>query len=357
MKILQVITSLCIGGAEKIITELVPAMIADGHQVDVLTFNGEDTYFKRSLEQKGIRIISFCNKRNYYNPIYIFRLIYVMRKYDIVHTHLTSPQFFCALANIITRKALITTEHSTYNRRRGSRFFSRVDRWMYSQYEAVICISEKVAENLVAFLGQKKINVVTIQNGINVKKYFDAPALGESKSVTGKTIITMVAAFRYEKDQETLIRAVKRLDESKYCLWLVGDGERHDELVEYIKSLKMDNRVRLWGNRDDVPSILKSSDIIVMSSRWEGFGLAAVEGMAAKKPVIASDVDGLAQIVQGAGLLFIPQNDEQLAQEIEKLSTDLSYYEMVANRCAARAMSYDISVMVRKYEDVYKTLS
>ena len=71
--------------------------------------------------------------------------------------------------------------------------------------------------------------------------------------------------------------------------------------------------------REDAISILKASDIVVMSSNFEGFGLAAVEGMAAGKPVIASDVEGLSNIVEGAGLLFEPHNEKDLAAKIRLL--------------------------------------
>lgn len=357
MKILHVITSLNIGGAEKLLTEIAPAMIKSGHQVDVLAFNGEDTNFKQILEGSGVRVISFCNEKRYYNPIYIWKLIWIIRKYDIVHTHLTSPQLFTAIANLFVCTKLVTTEHNTTNSRRGNALLSKVDRWMYNRYKAVIGISEKTEVNLKAFIGESKAKIVTIHNGIDVKKYGTASPLPDSEINTDKTIITMVAAFRPQKDQETLVRAVKKLDDSKYTLWLVGDGEKHDELVKYIADQGMSERVRLWGNRSDVPSILKSSDIVVMSSHWEGFGLAAAEGMAAGKPVIASNVDGLAQVVEGAGILFEPGNEKDLAKMIEQLSNDTEYYKVVAKRCSARAMDYDISKMVEGYMNVYKKIA
>ena len=81
-------------------------------------------------------------------------------------------------------------------------------------------------------------------------------------------------------------------------------GELFEEVSKYAAKSPVHENIRFWGNRSDVPILLRTSDIIVMSSHWEGFGLAAVEGMAAKKPVVASDVDGLKQIVDGAGLIF-----------------------------------------------------
>ena len=356
MKILHVITSLNIGGAEKLITEIVPAMIENGNQVDVLAFNGEDTNFKQMLESRGVHVISFCNEKKYYNPIYIWKLIWIIRKYDIVHTHLTSPQLFTAIANLFVGTKLVTTEHNTTNSRRGNALLSRVDRWMYNRYKAVIGISQKTEENLKEFIGESKAKIVTIHNGIDIQEYANASPLPDSEINTNKTSVTMVAAFRPQKDQETLVRAVKRLDASKYILWLVGDGEKHDQLVKYIEDQGMKDRVRLWGNRSDVPSILKSSDIVVMSSHWEGFGLAAAEGMAAGKPVIASNVDGLAQVVEGAGIIFEPGNDEQLANEIERLVQDKAYYDETSIRCSHQASLYDISKMVDSYLAVYNQI-
>ena len=110
------------------------------------------------------------------------------------------------------------------------------------------------------------------------------------------------------------------------------------------------------GIRNDIPQLLKASDIVVMSSHWEGFGLAAVEGMAAGKPVLASDVDGLAQVVEGAGILF-PQGDaETLAGMIQNLMKDHLYYQQVAERCLQRASDYDIQRTVNGYEEIYNTV-
>jgi glycosyltransferase involved in cell wall biosynthesis len=233
---------------------------------------------------------------------------------------------------------------------------SKVDRWMYNQYKVVICISEKTENNLRDFIGNTKSNMITIHNGINVSKYVNAAKLDKEVVGTDKTIITMVAAFRAEKDQETLVRAVKRLDESKYILWLVGDGEKHDALVQYIYDQGMTDRVRIWGNRNDVPSILKSSDIVVMSSHWEGFGLAAAEGMAAGNPVIATNVDGLAQVIGNAGILFTPEDDKQLADIIKRLSEDKILYDEVSAKCSKQAELFDISMMVSGYLSVYNSL-
>lgn len=165
----------------------------------------------------------------------------------------------------------------------------------------------------------------------------------------------MVAGFRYQKDQETLIRAFNNLPED-YELWLIGDGERRSIIEQCIKDNKLEDRVLLLGIRSDIPSLLKSVDVVVQSSHWEGFGLAAVEGMAAGKPVIASDVEGLAQVVEGAGILFPHGDDNALVSIIQQLSDDKDYYKQVAAKCWERAQMFDIQKMVDAYNEVYKGL-
>lgn len=88
MKILQVITSLQIGGAERLVTQMAIAMTEMGHTVDVCVFNGEETIFTKELHEKGIKVIGFGT--SVYNPLYVLKLAKLMRNYDIVHTHNSS---------------------------------------------------------------------------------------------------------------------------------------------------------------------------------------------------------------------------------------------------------------------------
>ena len=93
-----------------------------------------------------------------------------------------------------------------------------------------------------------------------------------------------------------------------------------------------------------------------MSSHFEGLSLSSVEGMCVGKPFIASDVDGLHEVVSGAGILFPHQNPEALAEVVIKLDKNHDQYQHVADTCRARASQYDISKMVDGYSTVYKSL-
>ena len=185
----------------------------------------------------------------------------------------------------------------------------------------------------------------------------NAEALSFTDYQTPRKVVTMVAGFRYQKDQDTLIRAMRHLPKEEYELWLVGDGERRGELEVLVANLGLNDQVKFWGIRGDVPSLLKRSDVVVMSSHYEGLSLSNIEGMSVGKPFIASDVDGLYEMTNGAGLLFAHGDDKQLAELIQTLMGDCVFYKQIATQCLLRAKLFDISKMVDGYMKVYEYLS
>lgn len=360
MKILQVITSLQIGGAEKLVVDMVPLMRKEGHSVDILLFNGVDTSFKKQLQEQGIRIFSFGYGSSVYNPKFIFRLIPIIKQYDIVHAHNTACQYFVAIAKFLVfenKTIIVTTEHSTNNRRRKIFGFKHFDKWMYSQYNAIVTISDKATENLIGFLNNR-YPIFTIYNGINIQNFiYNNPIDRETFNSTrhDDIVVCMIAGFRIEKDQDTLIKAMKLLPDN-YKLWLVGDGVRRTELEELVKSLNLYNRVFFSGIRSDIPQILKASDIIVMSSHWEGLSLSSLEGMSVGKPFIASDVDGLHETVNGYGLLFPHEDYQTLVKIILDLIKDKDYYKRVSDACLNRALQFDVQNTVNRYLNLYQRI-
>ncbi len=359
MKILHVITSLATGGAEKLMVDLLPRLRDAGHEVELAVFDGRITPFYEQLQHKGIPIHRFMpDGGSVYNPVNLWKLVRLIRQghYDIVHTHNTAPQLFAAIGSVLCSAVLCTTEHNTSNRRRGWRWYAAVDRWMYNRYRKVICISQKAEENLRQYIDHCKADILTINNGVDIAKYANATASPDLESIAvGSRKIMMVAGFREQKDQDTLIKSLKHLPED-FHLFLVGDGARRGELEALIENEGVFGRVHLLGLRSDVPQLLHAADYIVMSSHFEGLSLSSVEGMSVGKPFLASDVDGLREVVKGAGILFLHGDSAQLAREILALEADTSRYRAVATACRRRADNFDISTMAANYSNLYKSL-
>lgn len=362
MKILHIITSLRTGGAERLLVDLLPRFAAKGAEVDLLLFDSTRTAFFDELEANGIRIFSLGNGyRSMRNPFHLFRLGRFLKHYDIVHTHNTSCQLLTAAASVFCRPRarLVTTEHLSTNRRRVWRGFKWVDELMYSRYERIICVSDAVQKSLAAWLDRESLQakLQTIPNGIDLEKFRDAKADAKlQEQYRGRHIVLMVSAFRAQKDQPTLIRAMKRLSED-FVLLLAGEGECIGESKRLVRDLGLENRVLFLGDRKDIPALLSLAEVVVMSSFYEGLSLSSIEAMASGRPFVASDVAGLHEAVQGAGLLFPQGDDARLAELILRLSEDKTLCADVVSRCQERASLYDISRMANDYMRVYETLA
>ena len=355
MRILHVITSLRIGGAEKLMVDLLPRLRDLGNEVELAVFNGAQTQFVEQLEEAGIKIHKFDMNSNVYHLSNLIKLRSFFDEFDIIHTHNTACQLFAAIDSIGKNTILCTTEHNTSNRRRNIKGLKWADKWMYSRYQKIICISDQAEENLRNYLNSSSSKIITIYNGVNLRTFLNAKPDYSLKRNKDKIIITMVAAFRPQKDHQTLFKALKLLPDN-FELWVVGDGEIRKKVEKMCELEGVKERTIFWGLRKDVPTILKTSDIIVMSSHYEGLSLSNVEGMSCGRPFIASDVDGLREVVKGHGVLFPHQDYYTLAKEIIRLTEDKEYADRIINQCQAKAAEFDIKVMAEKYNDIYQEL-
>lgn len=360
MKILQVITSLRTGGAERMVVELSKRMAMAGDTVEVLLFDGTHTPMCDELQAEGVRMHALGMGENaMHNPLHTFRLRRFLRQnsYDIIHTHNTPCQFQAAICG--TGQSMITTEHNTSNRRRITSLFKPFDRWMYSHYRHIICVSEETRDELSRWLGREGFDtpMSVVPNGIDIERINNAlPAPDLVKD--GYFNVLMVSAFRPEKDQMTLIRAMKSLP-NNYSLFLAGGAElpEHKALMEACRQTAADlglgERVHFLGLRSDIPELLAASDVVVLSSRHEGMSLSILEAMASGKPLIASDVKGMREIVGGAGILFPEGDAETLAGAIWEVCENPEKAREIGERCRVRAQAYDIDETVRRYRELY----
>lgn len=355
MKILRVINNLNTGGAERSLETNVPIHIRNGYEMDVLVLDGTVTPFLKSLKEKNVSVFS-TGIRSLYNPWQIVRIANFIRKYDVVHVHLFPSLYWVALAKMVSgaKCHLVYTEHSTENRRRNKSILRLLDRFIYKRYERIIAISDATHRNLSIHLGDDS-RIITIANGVDLRPYekqyekvvFD----GCDEDVF---IITQIASFRRQKDQDTTIKSLQFTNHNVHAVF-AGIGERIDECKQLAIELGVEDRVHFLGSRMDIPAIVMSSDIVVMSSNYEGFGRAAIEGMAGRKPTIATNVAGLRDVVGGAGLLFEVGDARKLAEYITQLQEDAEYYNVVAEKCYNRAQEYSATKMIEGYEKIYKT--
>ncbi|OCS87061.1 hypothetical protein A6K76_14100 [Caryophanon latum] len=355
LKILHVIPNLDTGGAEKMLVDIVINMKKSNINCEIAVLAKAPNFFGDKLLEHEIKIY-FGHDSNVYSlkNIFFLRNIINNNSYDCIHCHLFGAQLFTPLAMLGLNKdiPLVTTEHSTHNRRRDIKSFYLLDKWMYKKYRRIIAISEDTKLNLVKYLGFTEHITKVIINGIDLHAYKNGVPANRMEVLgvdnNKEILVLMVAGMREQKDPETLIRASKLLPEN-YTVLFVGDGERMNEVQQYAKDYGS-KKVKFLGKRKDIASIMKMSNIFVLSSKWEGFGLVVVEAAATGLPVIASNVPGLNNVVKKLeGALFEVGNENALADLIIQSASNQNNTNLNLNE-------FSIENTVMQYIETYKSV-
>ena len=354
MRILQVIDSLTLAGAEVLVKDLAPRLRMRGIQCDVVILRKLQSPLEASLHDAGVPLYH-TGVTNLYSPLQVQPLAKLFQGYDIAHVHLFPAQLWAVLAarRLQAQVSLITTEHNTWNARR--RWWLRpLDRWMYPHYQVIACNSEATAEDLVHWCPATATRIRVIPNGIPLEDFEAAQPAKLDLDSQRKARLVFVGRFDPQKDHQTILRALPMLP--NVHLLLVGDGPLRAELEELARSLGITSRVSFLGKRTDVAQVLKASDIYVHSTNSDGFGIAACEAMAAGLPVIASNVPGLAQVVGGAGVLFPVGDHEALAHEVQELLSSPERRSEMSNAGRKRAQCFNIEKTVDGYLAMYESV-
>jgi glycosyltransferase involved in cell wall biosynthesis len=318
MKILLVITSLGVGGAERLVTGLADHFADVGHEVLLVRFFG-DAELRPS--DPRVRLENLQMRRS---PLGVlaamvrFRRLVRSFRPDVVNSHMVHPNILTRLLRLVTpMPRLVSSAHST-NEGGRTRMLA------YRLTDRLADISTNVSDEAVeAFEQQGALRpgrMVTIHNGIDTAAFTFDPAARErvrSEVSLDETVPLLLAVGRLweQKDYPNLLRAFVGLEVCPVPpqLAIVGDGPLRGELKALVEPLGMADRVHFLGVRHDVPALMAASDVFVLSSAWEGFGLVVTEAMACGRVVVATDCGGVREVVGDAGFLLPPRNAEALA--------------------------------------------
>ena len=362
MNVLHIVNVLSEGGVSSVLMVLLPALKNLRVNVELLILSKSNTESILTLEKKGV-IVHSGKYTSIYDPrnIFLIRSFIKQGNYDIIHTHLFPTQHFVAIAKIITKSTAkyITTEHGSYNKRRDKIMFRPIEKMVYKSYDQIIPCSNDSATNLVKWLKLKKYpKIKTIPNGINFQKFKHVTRYTkrELNLPDNTKVLIMVARFFDAKDHKTVVRSVAFIDKNIHVLFC-GSGENGiNECRDLARTLAVHEQVHFLGARSDIPELLKSSDIGILSSFNEGFPISLLEYMAAGLPVVCSDVDGSRELAQNCGVLFPVGDYVCLAKEITKLLENEKYYNEIAQKCYDRVQNFSEDKMVKNYQSLYKEL-
>lgn len=318
MKIVLAITSLGVGGAERLVTGLAHRYAEGGHEVVLVRFHGDA---ELCPADSRVRLVNLRMRRTPLGVLAamwrLHRLIRAFRP-DVVNSHLVHANILTRLLRLTTTMPrLVSSAHNTNEE-------GRLRMVAYRLTDRLADVSTNVSiEAVEAFEAQGALRpgrMVAIHNGIDTEGFafdsFTRDRMRRDLGLDASTPLLLAVGRLWEpKDYPNLLRAFARLDGMPVLPRLVvaGDGPLRDELAALADTLGVSDRVTLLGVRHDVPALMCACDVFVLSSAWEGFGLVVAEAMACERPVVATDCGGVREVVGDAGFLVPPRDPEALA--------------------------------------------
>ena len=313
------------------------------------------------LERMGISVVVIA-RRSRLDWALLLRLRDWLLREDVqvVHTHLFTADCWGRIAaRLAGIECIFSTVHSTNTwKRRLHRLVDWSLSWISSR---VIACSHEVGEILVDRDHLSRQRVAVIANGVDMARFDQVKAADLSAEFgipEDVPVMAVIGRLHPAKGHAELIPALESLGrglEAFFCLF-VGDGELREELEQAVKARGLEGKVIFTGLRRDVPSLLKRVDIVLMPSRWEGLPMALLEAMAMAKPVLATAVGGIPDVIEHGhtGLLVEPGNGKELADQLRVLVGDRELQSRLGQRARELVVQrYDVHVTARRYDDLY----
>jgi glycosyltransferase involved in cell wall biosynthesis len=353
-----VITLAEVGGAQSYVAALLPAL-AERYEV-VLAAHGEGP-LRAAATSVGARFIPLRHVRRPIRPwrdlAGLVELSRLLRRERPQILHASSSK-----AGVLGRLAAVTA-------RVPVRFFT-VHGWAFSAYSGLPSLLYLITDRLMAPLTTVTICVsenelaagleagtCSAERTVVIRNAVDISAAPRARHDRATPRLIAVGRLKAPKDFLTLVRALAALPEGSFEAVIVGDGPDRGAVEDEIRRLGLEGRVRLVGERSDVPSLLADSDLFVLSSRSEGLPVSVLEAMAAELPVVASGVGGLAELVVDgeSGILVPPDDTPALAAALRRLVEDRELRRRLGAAGRARAETlFDLDAFRRAHVELYE---
>ena len=361
------------GGSGVVATELGIALANKGCEVHFITYN------------QPVRL-DLLTKNVYYHEVFVeeyplfhyqpyelalsTKLVEIAERYnlDLLHVHYAIPHAYAAYMaqKMLLEKGrflpFVTTLHGTDITLVGSHpSYKTAVEFSINNSNAVTAVSDSLREDTLRLFDiHKEINV--IYNFIDVNKYPNIEADECDRSLLAnenERIITHISNFRPVKRVEDVVKIFEKIQkEIPSKLLLVGDGPEREKIDQLCKDLKIKDKVLFLGNSNEVNKILCYSDLFLLPSQTESFGLAALEAMAARTPVISSNSGGLPEVnlQEITGFLSNVGNVNEMAENALKILKSDTKLSIFKNRAKEHSEKFTLEQILPQYIAVYENV-
>jgi glycosyltransferase involved in cell wall biosynthesis len=361
MRIAYVLTSLGVGGAERQALALAERMAARGHAVALLVLRGRQpeewpttlTPVRLEMRRTPVRLLAGLAKARRF-----------LREFqpDLIHSHTFPANMVARLLKLsLPGAAVLSTVHNIYE---GA--WPRVLAYRLTDpfSRHTTAVSQAAADRYARLKAVPAQKLSVLVNGIDTKEFApnsERRARHRAWMGVGEEFIWLMAGrIVAAKDYPNLLSAFARVRaaEPSACLWIAGEAVRTGSAAGQALAADSGDSVRWLGLRRDMPALLDAADGFVMASAWEGMPLAVGEAMAMEKPVVATDVGGVRELVKDAGVLVPAKSPEGLAEAMLEMMrrTDKERHRLGMAARARVVAQFSMNAKADEWEALYGKL-
>ena len=357
------------GGSGVVATELGMALSSRGHEIHFVTY------------RQPVRLEAL-NKRLFFHEVHVpeydlfqyqpyelalsSRLVDVVKQHqiDLLHVHYAIPHAYAAymakkmLADQGIQIPLVTTLHGTDITLVGKHpFYKTAVTFSIDHSDAVTAVSESLKRDTISFFSPQKA-IEVIPNFIDISRYQDREEpCPRSLIVSGEErIITHVSNFRPVKRILDVLKVFKHVRQHIHVkLLMIGEGPEKSKAQQFVQENDLDGDVVFLGKSNQIDQILCFTDIFLLPSEQESFGLAALEAMVHEVPVISTDVGGLPEVnISGvSGYLFSVGDTHAMAEKTIEILQNESLHQQLKKGAFEQAKAYNLPEILDQYERLY----
>lgn len=361
IRILQVLYNLEYGGSERLASFLAYSVDRTRFETSILGLYGGGPI----SEELNRHRVPFSYFYHYKGPgrrgviqMKLYQLIR-RRKIDIIQVHGSYPFTRLLPAAKLTNTRIICTLHSKHTLQTVGRLRTMF-RICARLSDRIVVVSNALKQCLDLEIGISKKKITVIHNGVDLTKFNPDVITPQSPTheINDPIRVGVIGRLRDAKDHAGLFKAWTRVTKvhAKSKLLVVGDGVLRNSLEKLVRDLNISASVTFLGQQDDLPKIISQMDLVVLPSKRESFPISILEAMAMKKPIIATSVGGIPEMISHGrnGFLVPPQDPEALADAILLFMKDPKLFQGMAVE-AYHTVNAEFSdkLVINKYEELY----
>ncbi len=368
MKILHLIPSLGIGGTEKILFELCRGLNASKFENHIVSLKSGGEAQKK-ISEIGVPVTLLNSPDGLISGILALPFVYAKLKTvmkgvapDLIHTWLTRAN---VLGRLAARGAGFQRVVSSLRVMEVEKSYHRMaERWTGDLARSITVNSSALRDFAVNAIGLPEEKICLIRNGIDTARILDQNLVNSYRhqwAASGKFTVGAIGRFHRQKGVDVLLEAAQAILKAHpgAQFLIAGDGPEKNNLASQARRLGIGSSVTFCGWVKGAPEFLSILDLFVLPSRWEGMPNAVMEAMLAEKPVIATKVSGVPDLIKNEvdGLIVAPEDAAGLSQAINRLINDLEFGQELARAARQKIMShFDLKNMISEYEKLYESI-